>query len=96
MAESDEHFLGCVLKALERLREASQNRGHPMLASMIDLAKAEAEDHMRTQALAFRHFSEFRARALTAEHPPSRHISNWSDGASECPNRPARLRSCAP
>ncbi len=66
MAESDEHFLRCVLQALERLRDASQNRGHPMLASMIDLAKAEAEDDLRTHALTLERFSEFGKRASPA------------------------------
>ena len=70
MAEADEEFLGCVLQALERLRAASQERGHPMLASMIEFAKVEAEDDLRTRSLAVRRFSEFRALRLSGVSAP--------------------------
>ncbi len=54
MAESDEQFLRSVLEDLEQLRGASRQRGHPLLASIIDLAVAEAQDDLRTQAIAVR------------------------------------------
>ncbi len=65
MGESSEEFLECVLQALERLRAASSKRGHPMLASIIELAEAEAEDDRRTRALLARRFSEFRDAGQT-------------------------------
>ena len=74
MAESDEHFLRCVMQALERLRDASQDRGHSMLASMIDLAKVEAEDELRTKALAHQRFSEFEKRASQADATVCSHL----------------------
>ena len=58
MSES-EQFLRSVLQDLERLRGASLQRGHPLLASMIDLAIAEAQDDLQTQAIAVRRFSDF-------------------------------------
>ena len=64
MAESED-FLDCVSQALERLRTASSDRGHLLLASMIELAQAEAEDDRRTRALTAGRFSEFRQRRLT-------------------------------
>ena len=64
MAESEE-FLDCVYQALERLRTASSDRGHLMLASMIELAQSEAEDDRRTRALIHGRFSEYRERRLT-------------------------------
>ena len=70
MAEADEEFLGCVLQALERLRAASEERGHPMLASMIEFAKVEAEDDLRTQSLLLRRFSEFRAVGVSGASAP--------------------------
>ncbi len=66
MAESDEQFLRSVLEDLERLRGASRQRGHPLLASIIDLAVAEAQDDLRTQAIAVRRFSEFRDACVSA------------------------------
>ena len=68
MAESDEHFLRSVLQDLERLRGESRQRGHPLLASMIDLALAEAQDELRTQAITVRRYSnsvEPRARMIS-------------------------------
>ena len=38
-----------------------------MLASMIDLAKVEAEDELRTKALAHQRLSEFEKRASQAD-----------------------------
>jgi hypothetical protein len=37
-----------VIQAVERLRETCADRGHPLLASLLDIAKAEAEDELRT------------------------------------------------
>jgi hypothetical protein len=37
-----------VIQAVERLRETCAGRGHPLLASLLDIAKAEAEDELRT------------------------------------------------
>ena len=71
MVESDEHFLRFVTQALERLRQASQERGHPMLASIIALAQTEADDDLRTQALSLKMFSEFQETSLTGGARPN-------------------------
>jgi hypothetical protein len=60
MAESQDYFLRSVLQDLEALSIASHRRGHSLLASMIDLAKAEAEDCLRTEALLLKRFSDFK------------------------------------
>ena len=65
--KSDEDFLRVVLQSLERLRQASEDRGHGMLASMIELARTEAEDDLRTRALEKARFAEFRAVRYTPE-----------------------------
>lgn len=46
---SDEHFLRKVSEILERLRRESEQRGHPLLASVLDVARAEAQDGLRTE-----------------------------------------------
>jgi len=51
---TDENFLRKVAEILERLRTESQQRGHSLLASMLDVAKAEAQDGLRTQASVLR------------------------------------------
>lgn len=60
MAESQEYFLRSVLQDLEALEIASSRRGHSLLASMIELAKVEAEDCLRTEALLLKRFSDFK------------------------------------
>ena len=47
----DERFLSQAVDTLERLREESELRGHPMLASLLAIAKGEAEDDMKTGAV---------------------------------------------
>jgi hypothetical protein len=47
----DEKFLRTTAAILERLRAQSANRGHPLLASLLEIAKGEAEDDLRTRAL---------------------------------------------
>ncbi|MGH6922734.1 MAG: hypothetical protein ACRED5_03095 [Propylenella sp.] len=46
----DERFLRSTVDALERLREESDLRGHSMLASLLAIAKCEAEDDLKTRA----------------------------------------------
>lgn len=47
----DEKFLKATAKILERLRAQSENRGHPLLASLLAIAKDEAVDDLRTRAI---------------------------------------------
>lgn len=47
----DERFLRTTAEILERLRTQSENRGHPLLASLLAIAKGEAEDDLRTRAI---------------------------------------------
>ena len=57
----DEEFLAKVSEILERLRAQSEMRGHPLLASLIAIAKDEAEDDLKTRA------AEFKRGGLLAE-----------------------------
>jgi hypothetical protein len=61
MTQSDEDFLRVILQSLGKLRQASEDRGYGMLASMIELARTEAEDDLRTRALEDARFAQFRA-----------------------------------
>jgi hypothetical protein len=45
----DEEFLTAVADILERLRAQSEMRGHPLLASLLAIAKDEADDDLRTR-----------------------------------------------
>ena len=45
----DEEFLEKVAEILERLRAQSEMRGHPLLASLLAIAKGEAEDDLKTR-----------------------------------------------
>jgi hypothetical protein len=51
----EEDFLTKVAEILERLKAQSEMRGHPLLASLIAIAKGEAEDDLRTRNGAFRY-----------------------------------------
>jgi hypothetical protein len=46
----DENFLGNVTEQLEQLRVQCEVRGHPLLASLLAIAKGEAEDGLKTHA----------------------------------------------
>lgn len=60
---SDEKFLRKVSEILERLRRESEQRGHSLLASMLDVVRAEAQDGLRTEITLRRS-----GRARNAEH----------------------------
>ena len=47
---ADRKFLRNAVDVLEQLRAESEVRGHLMLASLLEIAKGEAEDGLRTQA----------------------------------------------
>lgn len=51
MDKNDEDFLPAVIGILGRLQVTSAQHGSPMLAFLLDLAKAEAEDELRTAHL---------------------------------------------
>ena len=51
MEKSDDDFLPEVIGILGRLQATSTEHGSPMLAFLLDLARAEAEDEMRTAHL---------------------------------------------
>ena len=46
----DDEFLRVVIEAIERIRQKSLERGHTMVASLLDMAKSAAEDELRTSA----------------------------------------------
>ena len=57
----EEDFLTKVAEILDRLRMQSELRGHPLLASVLAIAKDEAEDDLRTRA------GEFEAGGLVSK-----------------------------
>lgn len=57
-AVADEFFLKKIAEALERFRSESEKRGHPLLASLLDIARGEAEDDLKTHEEAPRLSSE--------------------------------------
>jgi hypothetical protein len=48
MHKTDDDFLPAVIGILGRLQVTTAQHGRPMLAFLLDLAKAEAEDELRT------------------------------------------------
>jgi hypothetical protein len=64
---ADRKFLRNAIDLLDQLRSESEMRGHVMLASLLDIARGEAEDGLNTQA-----------KALQI-HPPAK---NDDDGAA--------------
>ena len=51
MDKSDDNFLPAVIGILGRLQATTAQHGSPMLAFLLDLARAEAEDELRTASL---------------------------------------------
>ena len=50
MTGPDDDFLRVAIQAIERIRERSVERGHLMLGSLLDMAKSQAEDELRSNA----------------------------------------------
>ena len=50
LKNQDHEFLRIAIQAIERIREKSLEHGHLMLASLLDMARTEAEDALRTYA----------------------------------------------
>jgi hypothetical protein len=57
----DDDFLTKVADILNRLKVQSELGGHPLLASVLEIAKDEAEDDLRTRV------GEFEKRGLLSE-----------------------------
>ena len=51
MTESDRDFLRRTIPLLEQIRQDSKRHNCVVLASLLDLARAEAEDVLRTEAI---------------------------------------------
>ena len=64
MTSEDERSLRVAIAALESLRLFSVEHGRPMLASLIEMARVEAEDELRTELAKGKRFSEFKAGAF--------------------------------
>ena len=78
----DEDFLTKVVEILDRLAAQSELRGHPLLASVLAIAKDEAEDDLRTRA------GEFENGGLLSEADTS--VVRMAQRFA-CGNRPASL-----
>jgi hypothetical protein len=49
-AAGREKFLAEIADILDRLRTEAQWRGHPLLASLIEIARGEAEDELKSRS----------------------------------------------
>lgn len=55
----DEEFLTRIAEILDRLKAQSEMRGYPLLASLLAIAKDEAEDDLRTRSGEFQRGGPF-------------------------------------
>lgn len=46
---ADKHFLNRVIEELDRLHAESEKRGHPLLAALLEIARDEAEDDLKSR-----------------------------------------------
>jgi hypothetical protein len=60
VADSEQDFLRKLAPLLERVSKQCLPHHQPMLASLIDIARAEAADVIRTRADASQRFCEFK------------------------------------
>jgi hypothetical protein len=72
-AQRDSAFLPSIAGILSRLQRTSEELGHPMLAYLIDMARAEAEEQMRCDL----QDATFRAEVLATSS-----VHSWRDGAA--------------
>ncbi len=66
MSPDDERSLRVVIEALERLRVFACDHGRQVVASLIEIAQAEATDELRTELVEKRRLVEFKAGAVTS------------------------------
>ena len=71
-AQRDSAFLPSIANILSRLQKTSEEEGHSMLAYLIDLARAEAEEQIRCDL----QDAMFRTEILTTSSTHS-----WRKGA---------------
>ena len=65
---STEHdFLQNIAQMLVRLRDASEEHGYPLLASLLEMARAEAEDEQRTAAISLKQLADFKGVATSCD-----------------------------
>ena len=60
MSDADREFLEKAIRVLDRLAELSLKHHQPLLASLVDIAKAEAADAIRTHLETGQRLSEFK------------------------------------
>jgi hypothetical protein len=60
VSDADREFLEKAIRVLERLAELSLKHHQPLLASLVDIAKAEAADSIRAQAETGQRLSAFK------------------------------------
>jgi hypothetical protein len=73
-AQRDSAFLPSIANILSRLQKTSEEEGHAMLAYLIDMARAEAEEQMRCDL----QDAMFRTEVLATSSSHS-----WRAGAAE-------------
>jgi hypothetical protein len=66
MNPDDERSLRVVIQALERLRVFASDQGRQVLASLIEIAQAEAADELRTELAERKRLVDFKAGAYTS------------------------------
>ena len=76
-AQRDSAFLPSIANILSRLQKTSEEEGHSMLAYLIDLARAEAEEQIRCNL----QDAMFRTEILATSSTHS-----WRNGAAEPQN----------
>ena len=64
MTPEEERSLRVAIAALERLSRYSSEHGRPMLASLIEIARAEAEDELKTELESGKRLLDFKAGAF--------------------------------
>ena len=60
MSDADREFLEKAIRVLERLAGLSLKHHQPLLASLVDIAKVEAADAIRTHLETSQRLSEFK------------------------------------
>jgi len=74
MDSDNGEFLPTMIGILERLQKTAMSRGEPLLASILAIAKTEAED-------ALRHANE--VAAMEARREATSSATSWRAGSAE-------------
>jgi hypothetical protein len=69
MASPSDPFLERIIGILSRVKDETDRRGYLTVGTLVEMARSQAEDELRTQGKAIERLREFKANGRQAPNP---------------------------